>query len=87
MRLQVMELQAENTALTARVGKLGPTGQEVLKDVRTEVLSSAGERKRAASLRGLKDVGRVGSRGSLSLSVNGELGSGASGKSSLEREV
>jgi hypothetical protein len=51
LRKAMAELQAENTALAARVGKLGATGEAVLRDVREEI--SSGGRLRAASLRGL----------------------------------
>ncbi|CZT49228.1 related to nasopharyngeal carcinoma susceptibility protein LZ16 [Rhynchosporium secalis] len=51
LRGQVGDLQAENTCLAARVGKLGPQGEEVLKDVRAEVGRTG--RLRAGSLKGL----------------------------------
>jgi hypothetical protein len=52
LRTQVGELQAENTALAARLGKLGAPGEAVLKDVRDELVGSAG-RLRAASIKGI----------------------------------
>jgi hypothetical protein len=51
LRKAMADLQAENTALAARVGKLGAAGEAVLRDVREEI--SSGGRLRAASLRGL----------------------------------
>jgi hypothetical protein len=51
LRLSVGELQAENTAMAARLGKLGSAGQDVLKDVREEV--SGKGRSRASSIKGL----------------------------------
>lgn len=49
LRGQVGDLQAENTALAARIGRLGPQGEEVLHDARLEVGRSS--RTRAGSLR------------------------------------
>jgi hypothetical protein len=51
LRKTMADLQAENTALAARVGKLGVAGEAVLRDVREEI--SSGGRLRAASLKGL----------------------------------
>jgi hypothetical protein len=51
LRSQVGDLQAENTTLAARVGRLGAQGEEVLREVRQEV-GKAG-RLRASSLKGL----------------------------------
>ena len=51
LRKTMADLQAENTALAARVGKLGAAGEAVLRDVREEI--SSGGRLRAASLKGL----------------------------------
>lgn len=50
-RSQVADLQAENTALAARVGKLGLQGEEVLKDVRAEINRTG--RARASSLKAM----------------------------------
>jgi len=63
-------LQAENTALAAKVGKLGIQGEEVLKEVRAEV--SKGGRLRASSLR--------------SLSRTTSFKSGSSGEKEKEKE-
>lgn len=68
LRKAMADLQAENTALAARVGKLGATGEAVLRDVREEI--SSGGRLRAASVRGL---GSGGSKASSLRSV--EIGS------------
>ncbi|RDW71252.1 hypothetical protein BP6252_07815 [Coleophoma cylindrospora] len=68
MRDQIGDLQAENTVLAAKLGRLGPQGEEVLKEARQDV--GKGGRKRGASLRGLK---RNGSTMSVSL---GSLSSG-----------
>ena len=51
LRSQVGDLQAENTALAARVGRFGMQGEEVLREVRDEVVK--GGRLRASSLKGL----------------------------------
>jgi hypothetical protein len=51
LRSQVGDLQAENTSLAARVGRLGPQGEEVLRDVRAEVGRTG--RLRASSLKGI----------------------------------
>lgn len=51
LRVQVGELQAENTMLAARLGKLGEAGEKVLKDVRDGV-STAG-RSRTSSIKGM----------------------------------
>ncbi|KAK0113137.1 hypothetical protein ONS95_014837 [Cadophora gregata] len=51
LRSQVGDLQAENTALAAKVGRLGPQGEEVLRDVRAEVGRTG--RLRASSLKGI----------------------------------
>ncbi|EHK99258.1 putative Reticulocyte-binding protein 2 like protein a [Glarea lozoyensis 74030] len=66
LRGQVGDLQAENTTLAARVGKLGAQGEEVLREVRQEV-GKAG-RLRASSLRSLKRA--------PSYKTNGSAGSG-----------
>jgi hypothetical protein len=68
LRKTMADLQAENTALAARVGKLGAAGEAVLRDVREEI--SSGGRLRAASLKGL---GTGGSKASSLRSV--EIGS------------
>lgn len=69
LRGQVGDLQAENTALAARVGRLGMQGEEVLKDVRAEV--GRGGRLRASSLKGLgrstSSVGRPASSASSAI--------------------
>lgn len=68
LRKTMADLQAENTALAARVGKLGAAGEAVLRDVREEI--NSGGRLRAASLKGL------GSGGSKASSLRGvEIGS------------
>ncbi|KAH9210844.1 hypothetical protein DL95DRAFT_393059 [Leptodontidium sp. 2 PMI_412] len=51
LRGQVGDLQAENTSLAAKVGRLGPQGEEVLRDVRAEVGRTG--RLRASSLKGI----------------------------------
>ena len=51
LRGQVGNLQAENTSLAARIGKLGVQGEEVLKEVRQQLGKT--ERLRASSLKGL----------------------------------
>jgi hypothetical protein len=51
LRKSMGDLQAENTALAARLGKMGAPGEAVLKDVKEEI--SGGGRMRASSLRGL----------------------------------
>ncbi len=55
LRKTMADLQAENTALAARVGKLGAAGEAVLRDVREEV--SSGGRLRAVSIKGLGSGG------------------------------
>ena len=62
LRNQVGDLQAENTALAARVGRLGLQGEEVLRDVRDEVVR--GGRLRASSLKGLRRTTSFKSSGS-----------------------
>ncbi|KAE9379144.1 hypothetical protein N431DRAFT_478218 [Stipitochalara longipes BDJ] len=62
LRGQVGDLQAENTALAARVGKLGSQGEQVLMDVRAEVGRSG--RLRASSLKGLSRTTSFRSGGS-----------------------
>ena len=52
LQKQVGDLQAENTMLAAKVGRLGGAGEEVLRSVREEVLGKGG-RARASSLKGL----------------------------------
>jgi hypothetical protein len=64
LRKAMADLQAENTALAARVGKLGAAGEAVLRDVREEI--SSGGRLRAVSLKGL---GSGGSKASSLRSV------------------
>jgi hypothetical protein len=54
LRGQVGDLQAENTALVAKIGKLGG-GDEVLKSIREDV--GKGGRLRASSLKGLSRTG------------------------------
>jgi hypothetical protein len=54
LRGQVGDLQAENTALAAKIGKLGVQGEQVLNEVRQEV--GKGGRLRASSLKGLTRV-------------------------------
>lgn len=56
LRKAMADLQAENTALTARVGKLGATGEAVLRDVKEKI--SSGGRLRAASLKSLGSSSR-----------------------------
>ncbi|KAL3428429.1 reticulocyte-binding protein 2 like protein a [Phlyctema vagabunda] len=51
LRSQVGDLQAENTALAARLGRLGVQGDQVLREVRAEV-DKAG-RFRASSIKGM----------------------------------
>merc|ERR1712230_228296 len=51
LRGQVGDLQAENTALAVKVGRLGPQGEEVLRDVRAEAGRTG--RLRASSLKGI----------------------------------
>jgi hypothetical protein len=51
LRGQVGDLQAENTALAARVGRLGAQGEEVLREVRADM--GRGGRLRASSLKGM----------------------------------
>lgn len=65
LRKTMADLQAENTALAARVGKLGAAGEAVLRDVKEEV--SSGDRLRAASLRGLGSNSRPSSLRSLEI--------------------
>jgi hypothetical protein len=62
LRLQVGELQAENTTLAVRVGRLGTKGEEVLREVREEVGKSG--RLRASSLKGLPRPSSMRSSGS-----------------------
>jgi hypothetical protein len=62
LRGQVGDLQAENTALAAKVGKLGAQGEQVLNEVRLEV--GKGGRMRARSLKGLARVPSVRTPGS-----------------------
>jgi hypothetical protein len=69
LRKSMADLQAENTALAARVGKLGAAGEAVLRDVREEI--SGGGRLRAASLKGLGG----GSSGKASSLRSVEMGS------------
>jgi chemotaxis protein histidine kinase CheA len=59
LRKSMGELQAENTALAARLGKLGPTGEQVLKEVKDDV--SSGGRLRASSLSRMIGGGRPSS--------------------------
>jgi hypothetical protein len=61
LRVQVGELQAQNTAMAARVGRLGIPGEEMLKEVRSEV--SGEGRLRANSIK--KMLTPSGSRSSL----------------------
>lgn len=62
LRLQVGELQAENTTLAARIGKLGIKGEEVLREVREEIGKSG--RLRASSLKTLPRTSSIRSSGS-----------------------
>lgn len=62
LRGQVGDLQAENTALAARVGRLGLQGEEVLREAREEVVR--GNRLRATSLKGLSRTQSFKSSGS-----------------------
>lgn len=63
LRSQVGDLQAENTALAARVGRLGAQGEEVLREVRSDM--GKGGRMRAGSLKGLQRTNSYRSSGSL----------------------
>ena len=62
LRGQVGDLQAENTALAAKIGKLGTQGEQVLLDVRAEVGRTG--RLRASSLKGLQRTSSFRSGGS-----------------------
>lgn len=62
LRSQVGDLQAENTALAARVGRLGAQGEEVLREVRSDMGKSG--RMRAGSLKGLQRTTSYRSSGS-----------------------
>lgn len=76
LRNQVGDLQAENTALAAKLGRLGSQGEEVLKEVRQDV--GKGGRNRGASLKGLKRSGSMISPSAAS------LGSGEKEKEDIE---
>lgn len=92
LRGQVGDLQAENTLLAVKLGRLGAAGEEVLKSVKDEVGARTG-RARASSLRktavGLGAAGgpRPGSvkRASSSLGLAGERGFG--GEERKEKEL
>lgn len=72
LKTQVGDLQAENTMLAVRVGRMGGMGEEVLREVREEV--KKGGRMRASSVKGLQRPLGLGRKNTASrdLSVEGD---------------
>lgn len=62
LRLQVGELQAENTAFAVRIGRMGTQGEDILREVRQEVGKSG--RLRASSLKEREKTSSLRSSGS-----------------------
>ncbi|KAG9232528.1 hypothetical protein BJ875DRAFT_466574 [Amylocarpus encephaloides] len=72
LRLQVGDLQAENTALATKVGKLGLQGEEVLREIRKENLG----RLRASSFAKLVGAPSFRSAATVKSSRSGESAEG-----------